>query len=165
MEGSGENRHFLENPDYSLPVQNSFSSSFSLFNSPVPFRHILTSSGKKQNNLKENGGKCSNIITERPHTPHTYTLSYLDNMDVLQGWEHSTSASLGKDAKCPGKTLKPSELKAVSSVKYKLSFSILCLSPVLLQVLCYESIADAFSIISFCVTICRYFSRMGGSCS
>lgn len=36
-------------------------------------------------------------ITERPHTQ---MLSYLDNMSaVLQGWEHSTSASLGKDAK------------------------------------------------------------------
>lgn len=36
-------------------------------------------------------------ITERPHT---HMLSYLDNMSVvLQGWEHSTSASLGKDAK------------------------------------------------------------------
>lgn len=61
MEGSGENRHYLENPVSSLTGQNSFSSSFSLFNSPVPFKHILTSSGKKQNNLKENGGKRSNI--------------------------------------------------------------------------------------------------------
>lgn len=26
-------------------------------------------------------------------------LSYLDSMYVLQGWEHSTSALLGKDAK------------------------------------------------------------------
>lgn len=38
------------------------------------------------------------FITERPHT---HMLSYLDNVCVvLQGWEHSTSALLGKDAKC-----------------------------------------------------------------
>lgn len=95
MEGSGENRHYLENPVSSLNEQNSFSSSFSLFSSPVPFRHILTSSGKKQNNLKENGGKCSNIH----HREVTHMLAYLDSMYVLQGWEHFTSASLGKDAK------------------------------------------------------------------
>lgn len=27
-------------------------------------------------------------------------LAYLDSMYVLQGWEHFTSASLGKDTKC-----------------------------------------------------------------
>lgn len=69
MEGSGENRHYLENPVSSLTDQNSFSTSFSLFNSPVPCRHILTFSGKKQNNLKENGGKCSSIHhREATHT-------------------------------------------------------------------------------------------------
>lgn len=93
-------------------------------------------------------------------------LSYLDSMYVLQGWEHSTSASPGKDAKSVQvKHLKPSELKVVSSVKYKLSFSILHLGPLLAQVLCYESSAGAVSVISFCVTLCRYLSRMGGSCS
>lgn len=72
MEGSGENRHYLENPVSSLTDQNSFSTSFSLFNSPVPCRHILTFSGKKQNNLKENGGKCSS--THHREATHTHAV-------------------------------------------------------------------------------------------
>lgn len=50
--------------------------------------------GSRTRRMEEN---APTSITERPHT---YRLSYLESMHVvLQGWERSTSASLGKDAK------------------------------------------------------------------
>lgn len=97
MEGSGENRHYPENPVSGLTVQNSFSSSFNLFNSPVLSDTSSPPLGRSRTTWRRMEENAPRSITERPHS---YMLSYLDSMYVvLQGWERSTSASLVKDAK------------------------------------------------------------------
>ena len=159
-ERSGKDRYHLKNPQtpawlkkiaFSLPSVYSTVQCFSDTFSPSP--------GRSRTTWKRTEENAPPFIMEKPHTlPHLKMMCI-----VLQGWEHSTSVSLCHE--CPYKMLKLAEVHIVSPLKHKLSSSILPFGPLLAQVFCYETSAGAFSSFSFCVTICRYFSRMGGSCS